>query len=151
VLRDRLVALLPATHPLAGRESLSFRELGGTPLILFEQGAPVNDVLTDQITRAGARVSVSAYSSQADLLFELVAAGVGLAFMPSLLEESRPHRHVRALPLQAPGVDWTVRVAWRRDGLLSRAAQQWIALAIGQREGEQPKVDAESAPLRGRD
>lgn len=143
VLRDQLVALLPATHPLAGRRALSFRELGATPLILFEQGSSVNDVLTDQVARAGGRVAVSAHSSQADLLFELVAAGVGLAFLPSLLEEARPHRHVRALPLQAPGVEWTVRVAWRRDGPLSRAARQWVELAAAQRRrDDQPKVDA---------
>ena len=132
VLRDRLVALLPGAHPLAGRETLSLQDLHGMPLILFEDGSSANALLLQEFARAGSRPEVVACSSQVELLFELVDAGVGAAFMPGLLEASRPHRRVQARALQPPGLPWTVRVAWRREGIPSTAARAWVEIAAGQ-------------------
>ena len=125
VLQDRLVALLPTDHALAERDSIALRELQGEHLMLFDEGSHLND---DILAQAGgdAALQATAFPSQADLLFELVAAGGGVAFMPSRLEAARPHRRVRAVALQAPGVPWVVRMAWRRGAYLSHAARAWI-------------------------
>src|SRR6267378_2435192 len=73
--------------------------------------------------------AIAGRSSQVDFIFELVAAGAGIAFLPRVLAEQRPHRLVRRVPLDEPQCEWRIALAWRRSGYLSNAARAWLAHA----------------------
>ncbi|GLK84278.1 LysR family transcriptional regulator [Ancylobacter defluvii] len=125
---EPLVALLPAAHPLGTRRSLTMGDLRETPLILFDSGFTLNRIILHAARRAGFEPDVVARSSQIDFMVQLVAAGLGVAFLPRLIAEQRSSPAVRQVPLDEPGTDWVMAMVWRRGAFLSEAAKAWLAL-----------------------
>jgi DNA-binding transcriptional LysR family regulator len=122
-------AILAADHPLAGRDQVALRELAGLPFILFEAGFALNPIILDACRRAGLSPDVAARSSQIDFVVALVAAGLGVGFLPRMIAEQRMRPGVRRVAVTEPSMDWHMALIWRRGGYLSHAAQAWLALA----------------------
>ena len=129
VRTDPLVVLLPRGHAFAGRKAVKLASLAGLPFILFEEGFALNELILDACRGEGITPKIAAHSSQIDFNFELVAAGVGIAFLPRVLAERRPHRMVRFALLDEPKCKWRIALAWRRGAYLSHAACAWLAHA----------------------
>lgn len=129
VRTDPLMVLLPRDHAFAGREAVKLARLAGFPFILFEEGFALNELILDACRSKGITPKIAARSGQVDFIFELVAAGVGIAFLPRVLAEQRPHRSVRCALLDEPKCKWRIALAWRRGGYLSHAAHAWLAHA----------------------
>jgi DNA-binding transcriptional LysR family regulator len=125
VRTEPLVVLLPRDHALANRKSVTLEKLAKLPFILFEEGFTLNDVILDACREKGITPNVAARSSQVDFIVELVAAGVGIAFLPRVISEKHSHRSVRRAVLDDP--KWRIALAWRRGGYLSHAARAWLA------------------------
>ncbi|CAB3924322.1 HTH-type transcriptional regulator GltC [Achromobacter anxifer] len=128
VAREPLVALMPADHPKARAESVGLLELRDSPFILFETGFALNRILHDACQRAGFAPAIAARSGQIDFIVALVAAGLGVAFLPRLKAREELHAGVARVPLRDAGTDWEMVQVWRRGGYLSHAAQAWLAL-----------------------
>lgn len=128
VAREPLVALLPADHPKARAESVGLHELRESPFILFETGFALNRIIHDACQRAGFAPAIAARSGQIDFIVALVAAGLGVAFLPRITARDDLHAGVCRVPLRDPGTDWEMVLVWRRGGYLSHAAQAWLAL-----------------------
>jgi DNA-binding transcriptional LysR family regulator len=129
VCTETLVVLLPRNHPLAGRKAVKLVRLAEFPFILFEEGFALNELILDACRSNGITPKIVARSVQTELIFELVSAGVGIAFVPRALVEQRPHRSVRHVSLEEPKCKWPIALAWRRGGYLSHAARAWLAHA----------------------
>jgi DNA-binding transcriptional LysR family regulator len=127
VRTDPLVVLVPRDHALAGRKAVRVEKLAGFPFILFEEGFALNELILDACRNKRIAPKIAARSGQVDFIFELVAAGVGIAFLPRVVAEQRPHRLVRRVPLDEPKCKWRIALAWRRGGYLSHAARAWLA------------------------
>jgi DNA-binding transcriptional LysR family regulator len=129
VRTEPLVVLLPRAHALAGRKAVGIAKLAELPFILFEEGFALNELILGACRDNGFTPWIAARSSQVDFIFELVAAGAGVAFLPRVLAELRSHRSVRCVPLDEPKCRWRISLAWRRGGYLSHAARAWLAHA----------------------
>src|SRR5260221_4716116 len=116
VSSDSLVALLPREHRFAGRNTVRVAKLAASPFILGEEGGALAELILGACREAEVTPKISARSSQVDFIFELVAAGVGIGFVPRAVTEQRPHRSVRAVRLDEPKCTWRVALAWRRGG-----------------------------------
>jgi DNA-binding transcriptional LysR family regulator len=127
VRSDPLVVLMPPHHPLAGQKAIKLARLSESPFILFDEGFPLNKVILDACREKGIAPKIAARSSQVDFIFELVAAGIGIAFLPRMVVEKRPHRSVRRALLADAKCKWCMSLAWRRGAYLSNAAQAWLA------------------------
>src|SRR5690606_4736755 len=75
-------ALVNIAHPLAKQKQVSLRELADTPFVLFESSFALNQVVLDACQRQGFTPRVAVNSSQIDFIVELIAVGMGVAFMP---------------------------------------------------------------------
>ncbi|WP_323166856.1 LysR substrate-binding domain-containing protein, partial [Pseudomonas bubulae] len=75
----------PMNHPLAGRECIDFTDLADSPFILFEAGFALNAKILAACERKGVTPRVTARSGQIDFIVDLVAAGLGVAFLPRML------------------------------------------------------------------
>lgn len=130
VRREPLVVMLPPGHPLAGRAKLTMGELRASPFLLFEQGFALNRIVLAACRRHGFEPTVSARSAQLDFLVELVAAGVGVAFLPRMLAQSYTQRSVTLRPVRIdePDTDWHLVMAWRKGAYLSHAGRAWLEL-----------------------
>jgi DNA-binding transcriptional LysR family regulator len=133
IRRDPLMTLVAADSPLALKASVRIDDLRDIPLILFESGFAQNRVIINACHRAGFEPVVAARSSQIDFMVELVAAGMGAAFLPRLLDRRGSRAGVVSLVLDEPDVDWRLALVWREGAYLSDAARAWQALAMEQR------------------
>ncbi len=134
VRREPVDVLLPADHPLAGSGSTTLRALADMPFILFDSGFALNPIILDACQRSGFIPAIAARSSQIDFVVALVAAGLGVGFLPRMIAQQRFHPGVRHIGVTDAGMDWHMALIWRRGGYLSPAARAWLALAKAQTE-----------------
>jgi DNA-binding transcriptional LysR family regulator len=128
VRREPLVALLPAREFAARKKSIDLAELKQMPFIMFDSSFAVSRLVIDACRRAGFEPTVSTRSSQLDFIMELVAAGMGVAFLPKMVAEQRHHPGLRSLLIANPKIDWHIGMTWRRGAYLSHAAKAWLML-----------------------
>jgi len=125
---EPLDALLPAAHPLAGRESIALAELADTPFLLYQQSFTLNDRLLRACREAGFEPREGGRSGQADFLGALVAAGQGVVLLPRVVAQEVERPGVARVLLSEPDLRWDICFIWRRDAYLSHAAKAWLAL-----------------------
>jgi len=125
---EPLLAVLPRLHPLAREERIGIGQLSGSPFILFEGGFALNQVLEDACARNGFTPQVAARSGQIDFIIELVAAGMGVAFLPETIARQRATPSVALTLLDEPGTQWHMAIVWRQGSYLSHAARAWLDL-----------------------
>ncbi|MFS8114999.1 LysR family transcriptional regulator [Rhizobium jaguaris] len=129
VRREPMHVLLPAGHPLGGRKTVPLAGLKGNPFILFESGFALNGVILGACRTAGFEPDIVARSSQINFIIELVAAGLGVGFLPRLIAEQRSRAGVSHALVVEPSMEWDMAWIWRRGGYLSHAARAWLDLA----------------------
>jgi DNA-binding transcriptional LysR family regulator len=127
--REPVVALLAKDHPLAAKDAVSFRELAHLPFILFDEGFALNQLVADACRQNGFAPNVVARSIQFGFMLELVAAGIGVAFIARFVAEQRRHDGVKPLLVTGPPLEWRLALSWRAGGYLSQAARAWLSLA----------------------
>ncbi len=132
VVSEPLMVLLPRNHPLSGRPRVDLKALREAPFILFEAGFGLNQVILDACKRRGFAPNEAARSGQVDVIVELVAAGLGIAFLSRSMAGQRAHPGNRLVLLAEPLTPWEMCLIWRRGGYLSHAARAWLEIA---REG----------------
>jgi DNA-binding transcriptional LysR family regulator len=97
LIADQLRLLVPAGHPLAGRQAVSLAEFAGERWI---QGWGETGDVTDMLAAlSGFRPHVACRSSDYRFMTALVGAGVGVALVPGLALTGRPQvRDLRITP-----------------------------------------------------
>ena len=129
VRREPIDALIAADDALAMRETSELKILSEMPFILFEPGFALNAIILDACRTAGFEPQVAARSSQIDFIIELVAARLGVGFLPRMIARQRQHPKVRHIAITAPAMDWHIGLIWRRGAYLPHAARAWLELA----------------------
>src|SRR3569833_357764 len=84
LLDDAFDVVLPADHPLAGREALALEELAGEDWISWSTGQICHDWLTTTLGRSGIEARLVHTASEHSTQLALVAAGLGAAVIPRL-------------------------------------------------------------------
>jgi DNA-binding transcriptional LysR family regulator len=128
VRRQPLMALVPSDHPLARKRTVNLLDLKDIPFILFETGFALNRIILEACHRRGFEPTVAARTSQIDFAVELVAVGLGIAFLPRMTAERFDRPSVRHVPLAEPQTEWQMAAIWRRGAYLSHPAQAWLAI-----------------------
>ncbi|GAA5231903.1 LysR family transcriptional regulator [Verticiella sediminum] len=129
VRHEPLVALLPEAHGLARRRRVTLDGLRDTPFLMFESGFALHRIILEACRRAGFEPRIAARSSQVDFMIELVAARLGVAFLPRMLAQQRKHTGIRPVLLDEPGTEWAMALVWRRGAYVPAAARAWLELA----------------------
>lgn len=129
VRREPLVVLLPQANPLAEAPSLRLADVKMLPFILFQTGFALNRVILEACHRNGFSPTITAQSGQVDFIVELVAAGMGIAFLPRMIADQRGHAFVRSVALAEAGLEYHIAMVWRRDAHVPHAARAWLALS----------------------
>ncbi|NVZ67315.1 LysR family transcriptional regulator, partial [Pseudomonas gingeri] len=129
VRSEPLVVVLPVDHPLARCQHVDFSALADSPFILFEAGFALNALIMAACERKGVVPRVTARSGQIDFIVDLVAAGLGVAFLPRMLAHKHEHAGIALVPLDEPQTDWHIALAWRASAHLPPAARAWLDLA----------------------
>ena len=131
---DPLMVLVPREFA-ARKKSIDLTDLKQMPFILFESGFAISRIVVDACRRAGFEPTVATRSSQLDLILELVAAGIGIAFLPKMVAEQWRHPGSRSLLIVNPKIERHIAMTWRRGALLSHAAKVWLTLVREKHSG----------------
>ena len=115
VLSEPLVAVLPADHALAGRDSLTLDDVAGEPLVMPSRAhRPIlTHVIEGWFEVGGREPHVRQTANERHMIVAMVAAGLGVSITPAWVE-GFGGRDVIYRPLEgAPRVD--THAHWRRD------------------------------------
>lgn len=113
-------------HPLAERNGIRLQELAGERLILFRRGFNLYDRVADACREAGFEPKVVHESSQWDMIGEMVAARLGIAFLPETICRKLDSRQIVVIERTEPVIHWDLALIWRKDAYLSHATKAWI-------------------------
>ena len=130
VLReDRLVAVLPASLPLARKKTVAIEELKELPFVMYPAGAGTG--IYPQIFRlcreAGFVPRVGQVAGEASTIIGLVAAGCGVSVLPASFDRIRMDG-VRYRPLTGSAASTSLLLAQRKRES-SPLVQAFVALA----------------------
>ncbi|NKF23111.1 LysR family transcriptional regulator [Solimonas marina] len=124
---DPLLACLPVSHPHAHAKVFQLKWLTEMPLILFEEGFALNQLIRKALERRGIAPREVIHSAQADFILAMVASGSGVVLLPKLSAAGRSLSGVVTMPVADASLRWRMGVAWRRESQ-SPAARAWLAL-----------------------
>jgi DNA-binding transcriptional LysR family regulator len=82
VLREELMLLMPAGHPLANKDSVGVEALVGQPFIIFEQGSNTRRTLDEFFVREQIKPRIVTETENVEIIKSMVAAGLGVAIVP---------------------------------------------------------------------
>jgi DNA-binding transcriptional LysR family regulator len=88
LVTDTLLAVLPATHALAARETVRAQDLAGQPFILTKAGC--EGLILAALTSRGVVPNVKYEVSEACSILAMVSEGLGVSVMPGLAAQSLP-------------------------------------------------------------
>jgi DNA-binding transcriptional LysR family regulator len=125
LLVDEFLAVLPASHPLAARETVRCRELAGEPFVLTRAGC--ERLVLELLGAAGVVPDVSHEVTEASSILALVGEGLGVSIMPRLAAR-RPPATVALRPL-APRAERHLSLATLRSRSQGAAVRAFLAEA----------------------
>ncbi|MCR9073442.1 MAG: LysR substrate-binding domain-containing protein [Alphaproteobacteria bacterium] len=149
LFQERLEVAMADDHPLAGRRSLERGDLRGHDVLVLEPGHRLRDQVVQICEQSQATVLTDYEGTSLDAIRQMVAAGMGVAFLPSLYvrSEVRPGAGVSIRPIRKRPPSRTVGMVWRRNTALqdelteiADVIQSWLRLNVG------PEVQALSGP-----
>lgn len=81
IISERLVAAVPAGHPLAGQQRVTLRDLTAYPIVCMPPGTGLRTVFDQACAAQGLRAAIALQASAADAIAELAARGLGVAVL----------------------------------------------------------------------
>lgn len=117
LIREPLHLVLPADHPLTGKEAIRPEELSGETILTMERGHRLHDQIAKLCSDVGAIHARDYAGTTLDTLRQMVASGMGLSLLPALYVRSDVLREklvvARPLAFGAPVRDITM--VWRKS------------------------------------
>ncbi|MEU4426127.1 LysR family transcriptional regulator [Actinoplanes sp. NPDC024001] len=97
LLHEPLYVAMPASHPLAGRPSVTVAEVSAEPWISVHDGFPLQGILTAIAAAAGRPLTIAHRINEFTVAAAVVAAGAALALLPGYTTVPSPGVVLRPL------------------------------------------------------
>lgn len=120
LLRERIVAALPAHHPLSRCREVSLGELRHEKFILCREGYHLRQLTLEACAAAGFRPRVAVSGTDVDTALRFVHAGLGITLVPESAAGSV--QGIGTPRLVNPPLYRRVGIAWNPARYLSKAA-----------------------------
>jgi DNA-binding transcriptional LysR family regulator len=117
---EELVAISAADAPAALPERITVADLQGRPMVMFRVGYDLRETTVAACRAAGFEPTLAVEGGEMDAVLAFVAAGLGLAVVPSAVADER----FRVTRFSGPGLLRTVHLAARSDVEAPPAAKQ---------------------------
>ena len=122
LIEEELLLALPEESPLARRGSLDLREVARMEFICLHKGKSLRTITDMYCQMAGFEPSVILECDSPETVRELICAGMGISFVPSITWRGMDTSSIVLCPLSFPSCKRYINLGWRRDGRLSPAA-----------------------------
>ena len=121
-----LVLITPEDHPLAGRKSVSFREISAWPAVVPSAGTYPRRFVESLSRSFGTEIKIAVEVDGWIAIKEYVAAGLGISFLPSLCVTAKDRLCV--IPSEPALPRGSCGVFTHRDRPLSPPAERFVQL-----------------------
>jgi DNA-binding transcriptional LysR family regulator len=124
---DDIVLLTAPNHPLAGRRRVTIEEVGRQVVIAHNDPSPTRDRVLQAYERRRTSINIQISLPSLDGIKRAVEMGIGVALLPrrcALTEIARGH--LSAVKVPELGAQRQVRLAFRKTGERSRAAEAFL-------------------------
>lgn len=109
--RDDLVLVVSRDHPFAARKSIAFAECLDENFVCLNETVEMQRFADEKARELGRRIHPKVRASNQPILFEMVAAGVGVGVASRVTFEAQPHPKARAVPLTNDWAKRRIRIA----------------------------------------
>jgi DNA-binding transcriptional LysR family regulator len=146
LIEEEILLAVPPDHPLArqtanrGKRMARIAELRDEPFIILKNGQGFREITLELCQKADFFPKVVFESSNIETVQSLVAAGMGVAFVPLMVTRAKWSHFVPVyLPLENRP-QRTLVIAYRKGRYLSKAASAFIATLKDALQSRQPPL-----------
>lgn len=127
--KDELVLLVPPSHPLAHKNSISIHDLNGLPFLKRDEGSAVREY-TDHIFREnGVQVDTIWQSTSTRAIVNAVREGLGITVLPyQMCTQDIEQGYVIPVTLTDVSLTRHYYVVTHRHKIMTEALSEWIRL-----------------------
>ena len=131
LFREPLYLTVAADHPLARTPSVTLSDIRGLDVLTLGPGHQLHETAIDLCKATGARLRYDFEGTSLDTLREMVATGLGIAFLPGLYVRTVVARDssVQTATIQGVNAYRTVGMAWRKSTARHSSFHQIAELA----------------------
>lgn len=131
-VQDRLIALLPSGHPLAGKAQVALRELKNENFCLIKEGTLLYEMCVNACQSSGFIPNITFTSHRIDSILDMVSTGDSIALLTNLhvtppqnapVHENRPWVPVTL----TPNIISQVSLCYSLNSHLSKSAQNFVS------------------------
>ncbi len=128
---DRLVAVLPAGHPLLGLErSLRWADLQNHPYIALQRPSSIRLLIDTELQKRGISLTPAFEAHQLVSIGRMVVEDLGVSVVPTLSASQMRDMGARTRPISGPVITRQVGVLTRRRSPRSAAAQAMLEIVM---------------------
>lgn len=126
---EEILLAIPPDHPLCRQGKVPIGSLADEAFIFLKEGQGFRQIALELCRRAGFEPRIVFESSHIETVQSLVAAGMGVAFVPRMVARSGWEAFPPAYVHLAERPHRTLVLAWRKAGYRSRAAETFVRLS----------------------
>lgn len=127
---DELALILAPSHPLAGRDEVSVRELGVEAFVAHNVRSPYRERVVETFTKHKTPLNIVIELPTLESIKRTVASGIGVALMPKLAARTELERgEVVALTVREMKLERKLHLIYRKGAKLSHAAKAFLGCA----------------------
>lgn len=120
---ENILLALPDSNPLAHRSSLNLSEVAGEEFICLQHGKSLRTITDMYCKIAGFEPLVVLESDSPETVRELIRAGIGISFIPSITWQGMETDNLILVPISSPQCKRYINLSWRDQGYFSPAAE----------------------------
>ncbi|MBB3110443.1 DNA-binding transcriptional LysR family regulator [Paenibacillus phyllosphaerae] len=127
IIEEEICLAVPPAHPLANNSTpIPLPRLAKEPFIVLKKGQGFRQITLELCEQGGFEPNIVFESSNIETVQSLVAAGMGIAFVPKMMTRAKWSTHTPVyLPLE-PAPSRTLVIASRKGRYLSKASEAFI-------------------------
>ena len=127
LVRDPLQIIVDKKHQLAQKEIISYSDLVHEHLVLYNSDFSLHDMIMERFREEGVNPHVIFKTSQRELMTQTVAAGLGVAMLPSKICASLDSDNITSIPIANPQLYLQLALAWKKDRYMSHALRELLS------------------------
>ncbi len=126
---DPLLVIVSPQNPISKLSSIDLKSLADESFVLYSSEFSLHDEIISKCKAEGFSPNIIFETSQFELMTQIVAANLGIAFLPSAACRELDPRRIVAIPMENPKIIHNMSIIWRRSRSMSHAANLWLQFA----------------------
>lgn len=130
VMNDELMLIVAPDHRLAGKQSVSVKELGQETFIAHNAPSPYRQKVIETFAKFDTKLHISVELPSLEAIKRMVETGIGVALVPKLSAAAEvASGQIHGLSVKEMKLERKLNIVYRKNSVLSHAAQEFLRIA----------------------